>query len=201
MTKTKPHNREKALDQAVSVFWEQGFHATSLKDLEAALGMHPGSIYGAFQSKENLFRLAINRYADQLGAQRDAVVASASSPLQGLAAFIREVHPVMRDDTPSRACMLTRSALEPTEPGSPVRADLDALMETTEAGIRKIFTAAQENGDLPEGADPGFLARKLHVSLMGLGVLAQRTGGTEDARAMAEQIAQEIEALDASRQA
>lgn len=55
MTRAAPYDRETALDAAMALFWDKGFHATSLKDLEAALAMKPGSIYAAFVSKENLY--------------------------------------------------------------------------------------------------------------------------------------------------
>ena len=50
MTRAAPYDRETALDAAMTLFWDKGFHATSLKDLEAALVMKPGSIYAAFSS-------------------------------------------------------------------------------------------------------------------------------------------------------
>ncbi|MDX1730552.1 MAG: helix-turn-helix domain-containing protein, partial [Aurantimonas coralicida] len=46
----RPYDRDAALDAALRLFWAKGYHATSLKDLEAALTMKPGSIYAAFQS-------------------------------------------------------------------------------------------------------------------------------------------------------
>jgi len=57
------HDRQRSLGRAVDIFWAQGFHATSLKDLERALDMRPGSIYAAFGSKEGLFNEALDRYA------------------------------------------------------------------------------------------------------------------------------------------
>ncbi|MEP3669912.1 MAG: TetR family transcriptional regulator, partial [Roseibium sp.] len=37
MKRAQPYDREKALDAAQDLFWRKGYHATSLKDLEAAL--------------------------------------------------------------------------------------------------------------------------------------------------------------------
>ncbi|MGV8985829.1 MAG: TetR/AcrR family transcriptional regulator [Cypionkella sp.] len=61
MTRAAPYDRDTALNAAVSLFWNKGFHATSLKDLETTLHMNPGSIYAAFSSKENLYLLALER--------------------------------------------------------------------------------------------------------------------------------------------
>ena len=62
MTRAQPYNRDAAIDAAMTLFWQKGYHATSLKDLEGALSMKPGSIYAAFSSKENLFNLSLERY-------------------------------------------------------------------------------------------------------------------------------------------
>ena len=44
MSRTALYNRQDALERALQLFWQKGFHATSLKDIEEALDMRPGSI-------------------------------------------------------------------------------------------------------------------------------------------------------------
>ena len=85
MSRSAPYDRDTALAAAMDVFWEKGFHATSLKDLEAALEMKPGSIYAAFSSKENLYLLALERYFARSRAGFRDQVARAALPLNALA--------------------------------------------------------------------------------------------------------------------
>jgi len=89
MKRAAPYDRDDALNAAMSLFWRRGYHATSLKDLEATLAMKPGSIYAAFSSKENLYLLALERYFETVRDQFRGYMAQAASPLGGLAAFIR----------------------------------------------------------------------------------------------------------------
>ena len=63
MGRTATYDRDAVLKAAMELFWARGYHTTSLKDLERALDMRPGSIYAAFGSKEALFRAALDRYA------------------------------------------------------------------------------------------------------------------------------------------
>ena len=49
---------DKALDQAIRVFSEQGYHATSIGDLIDAMGLASGSIYKAFRDKRAVFLAA-----------------------------------------------------------------------------------------------------------------------------------------------
>src|SRR5450432_383634 len=54
---------ETALDQALHVFWRQGYEGTSLTDLTEAMGINRPSLYAAFGNKEALFRKVLERYA------------------------------------------------------------------------------------------------------------------------------------------
>lgn len=51
-----------ALDNAMIVFRQKGFHAASINDLGAAMNLTAGSIYKAFQDKRSLFLRVFERY-------------------------------------------------------------------------------------------------------------------------------------------
>jgi len=81
------HNRQDSLERALQLFWQKGFHATSLKDLEKALDMRPGSIYATFGSKDGLFQESLERYARLGLAEFERTLNAYPSPLAGLAAW------------------------------------------------------------------------------------------------------------------
>ncbi len=61
-------NRDEAVAAAMLLFWEHGFEPTSLAQLRAAMGnISAASFYAAFESKEALFREAVNRYLSTYG--------------------------------------------------------------------------------------------------------------------------------------
>lgn len=55
-------DKEEAIQSAMEKFWEKGYVATSLRDLLDCMGISRGSFYHAFQSKEDLFALCMNRH-------------------------------------------------------------------------------------------------------------------------------------------
>lgn len=65
--------RDSLIDAGLALFAEKGFDGTSIKDLEAAVGLSPGrgSFYRHFESKETLMEAVIRREADRLRAIRD----------------------------------------------------------------------------------------------------------------------------------
>ena len=67
-------DRDAALERAMEVFWRQGYEATSINDLTAAMGINPPSLYAAFGDKERLFLEAVERYRCGHAAAGDAVL-------------------------------------------------------------------------------------------------------------------------------
>lgn len=55
---------DEALEQAMLVFWKQGYEGASLTDLTNAMGITRKSMYAAFGNKEELFRKALARYTE-----------------------------------------------------------------------------------------------------------------------------------------
>ena len=75
---------ENALDRALEVFWRKGYEGASLEDLTEAMGINRPSLYAAFGSKEELFRLALDRYAEgPAGYVTDALEQPSARSLRG----------------------------------------------------------------------------------------------------------------------
>src|ERR1700722_8824463 len=53
----------KALDEAMEVFWRHGYEGATIAELTGAMGINPPSLYAAFGSKEGLLKAALNRYS------------------------------------------------------------------------------------------------------------------------------------------
>ena len=70
---------DKALDRAIRVFCERGYHATSIGDLIDAMGIASGSIYKAFHDKRAVFLAAFDRYKSLRNDQVDQVVRTSKS--------------------------------------------------------------------------------------------------------------------------
>jgi len=195
MARAMIHNRQDSLERALHLFWQKGFHATSLKDLEKALDMRPGSIYATFGSKDGLFQESLERYAS-LGLENlERILHAHESPLAGLAAYLRGLGGLCDQDLPSRACMLVKSLLELGEREHAARSKAEDLLAGMEARFVERFADAQKMGELDSGLDPVRLGRRLQAEVMGLRAFAQRDVGSAAVHALAEDMAQSLEAL------
>ncbi|MBY8977907.1 TetR/AcrR family transcriptional regulator [Rhodobacteraceae bacterium NNCM2] len=195
MARSAPYNRDQALETAMKLFRAKGYHATSLKDLEAGLKMKPGSIYAAFTSKEALFRAALARYHQAGLAQIDACIESAASPLQGLMQYVRSQMAGCDQSPPPPACMLARTAIELSHDDGPAAEDARAFLAGVEARLADHIRAAQSVGEIAPEADPARLARRVQAKMMGATVFAQRRTSASEMEDLVEDLAQEISAL------
>ncbi len=63
MARTKAFNADHVIDQAMELFRQHGYEATSIRDLVAYLGVSSSSLYSTFGDKDALFMLALERHS------------------------------------------------------------------------------------------------------------------------------------------
>lgn len=195
MSRTALYNRQEALERALKLFWQKGFHATSLKDIEEALDMRPGSIYAAFGSKDGLFQEALDYYARLGLTELERILSHYESPLLGLAAYVRQLGGIRDKELPSQACMLVKSLLELGAREQAALQKVEMLLAGMETRFIDCFSAAQQLGELDSTLDATRLGRRLQAEVMGLRAFAQRDVDSAAVHALAEDIALSIEAL------
>src|SRR5580704_10656245 len=65
MGRPREFDTEKALDEAMEVFWRRGYEGATIAELTGAMGINPPSLYAAFGSKEGLLKAALDRYSQK----------------------------------------------------------------------------------------------------------------------------------------
>ncbi|GER02033.1 TetR family transcriptional regulator [Iodidimonas gelatinilytica] len=195
MKRARPYDREAALDAAVSLFWTKGYHATSLKDLEAALSMRPGSIYAAFKNKEALFCAALERYFQKNIAELHEKIPASPSPLQGLCDHLRWLGQNQGGDCNSRACMLIKTLLDTTASEARIAEQARCYLDRIQAEIATIFDRAKACGELSPEMETGRLARRYQSDITALRIEAHRGTDRDGLADLAEDLAQGWEQL------
>jgi AcrR family transcriptional regulator len=80
---------QRILDVATVFFYESGYHATTMREVAAGVGIKAGSLYNHYASKEELlFQIAEGVMQDLLAGGREAVAAT-EEPRDQLRALIR----------------------------------------------------------------------------------------------------------------
>lgn len=131
MIKTDP---QVAIEKATELYWEKGFHATSMRALQEKIDMRPGSIYAAFGSKEGLFKRVLEHYAAQSLALLATYRQQHDSPLQAIKSFVYFAVVEKSQTAPNEMCLLVKSISELTEDNN---ADLLATAKQSLAHIEQ----------------------------------------------------------------
>ncbi|WP_069301296.1 TetR/AcrR family transcriptional regulator [Neptunicoccus sediminis] len=195
MARAAPYDRETALESALALFWDKGFHATSLKDLEKSLKMKPGSIYAAFSSKENLYLLALERYFNASRARLQDHVKASASPLGALADYLRSFATLAPDDKARQACMLTKTLVDTRNTEPSIAAATQGYLLEIQGEFAAVFRAAQNRKELPAHLDPNRLARRFQANITALRLALHQGMETVAFEELAEDMAREIEDL------
>lgn len=168
MSRPAKFDRDEALQAAMLIFWEKGYHATSLKDLECALKMKPGSIYSAFCNKENLYILALGLYVQRSISRFRAHMEQANSPLTGLAEYIRGFARLAPEDVACQVCMLTKTLVDATSTEPKIADQAKIHLGHIRQAFADAFERAKVEGELPDHADCTHLARRFQGTIAAL---------------------------------
>jgi AcrR family transcriptional regulator len=74
----------KIFAEAVRIFGEKGYHATSMQNIADAVGLQKGSLYHYISSKEELLFKIFERSTGALTQELEAIIASGDSPSKKL---------------------------------------------------------------------------------------------------------------------
>ncbi|GAA3413619.1 TetR/AcrR family transcriptional regulator [Paenibacillus hodogayensis] len=162
-------NREEAVVAAMLLFWEHGFEATSLAQLRAAMGnISAASFYAAFESKEGLFREAVDFYISTYGqvseSFRDRSVTSRAAIEEGL----RRSAQMQTERSHPLGCLINLSAVACSPELEHIRELLSKEREKVRGWQKDCIERAIANGELPESTDILMLVTLFDTFLRGM---------------------------------
>jgi TetR/AcrR family transcriptional regulator, transcriptional repressor for nem operon len=167
MVRPRGFDSDQVSDALLDAFWRRGFARTSIADLTEATGLLPGSLYGAFGSKEEMFRVALARYVAGLAAEL-------ATERTGVAAIRHVLDTVVRltaDDPERRGCLILNAIPEAGALSADVRAELDRGLAAMRALIRARL--AEAAGEAPPSVDLDALAALVFGASVSIRVLGR----------------------------
>jgi TetR/AcrR family transcriptional regulator, transcriptional repressor for nem operon len=103
---------DKALDNAMIVFRQKGFHASSVADLSEAMNLTAGSIYKAFKDKRTLFLRVFERYISVRNADLRARLQQHATGRARIAELLQFYLDSAREIEGRRGCLVVGSTVE-----------------------------------------------------------------------------------------
>ncbi len=140
MGRPREFDETDAIQQAMLLFWDEGFDGSSLEALEQATGLNRSSLYNTFGSKLELFVRALDAYA--VGPCRDML-----RPLReqrgghALAAYLAGLRAFVRSPDGRLGCLMVNTSLQ-----APASHEVDHKVHDHFASLHSMFERAYRAG-------------------------------------------------------
>lgn len=184
-------DRAEAVDQALQLFWQHGYDATSLAQLKAGLGggISAPSFYAAFGSKEALFEECVQRYLATYAQVTECLWDESLPPRQAIETALRQSARMQCDDAHPKGCMVTLGIMSaPSPENAHVAQALTRSRQRTRAGIQACVERAVNAGELASGTSAAVMATVFDSFLQGISILARDNTAPENIDAAITQI-------------
>lgn len=175
-----------ALDAALRVFSERGYHATSISDLAEAMSLAPGSIYKAFKDKRGIFVAAFTRYR-QLGRRRlEAMVASAETGREKVFQMVMYYTERSHGESGRKGCLVVGGANDFALLDDETAAHVATAFAADEKLMADLIRFGQTDGTIPKTVDPDAAALAFLCFTKGLRVIGKTGRSRQEMVAAAE---------------
>lgn len=176
MGRPRNFDREQAVEQALHLFWQHGYDATSLAQLKAGLGggISAPSFYAAFGSKEALFEECVQRYLSTYAQVTECLWDVSLPPRQAIETALRQSVRMQCEDGHPKGCMVALGVMSaPSPENARVANALTQSRLRTRAGIVACVERAVREGQLPETTEAAVMAAVFDSFLQGVSILAR----------------------------
>ncbi|PLR53636.1 TetR family transcriptional regulator [Chimaeribacter arupi] len=168
-------DRETALDLAMLVFREKGYHGASVSDLSAAMQLTVGSIYKAFHDKRGLFLQVFARYTSLRNKALSKRLAHQPDGRAKIAELLRFYLESASGIEGRRGCLVVGSAVELQHLDAELSALVQAALTRNLHSLQHLIEQGRQDGSVNPRHDANALSGVLLCLVLGMRV-AGKTG-------------------------
>lgn len=175
-----------ALDAALRVFSERGYHAASISELTEAMGLASGSVYKAFKDKRGIFLAAFTRYR-QLGRGRlEAKIASVKTGREKVFQMVMYYAELSHGEAGLKGCLVVGGANDLSLLDEEAAEHVAAAFSADEKLMADLIRIGQADGTIPPTVDADATALTFLCLTKGLRVIGKTGRGEKEMMAAAE---------------
>lgn len=175
MARPKAFQEEEVLDRAVDLFWQRGFHSTSIAQLVEHLGINRASLYDTFGGKEALFHKAFTKYREKNIALVRSLLQGSDSVKQAFEVLFHtalDEVPLNQEEAP-RGCMMVNSAAELLPEDDWMQKILAQNRKEVETLFADSIQVGQEKGEINQDLDPTATGSFLFTLYSGIKIMTK----------------------------
>lgn len=162
-----------AISAAAKVFWDHGYHSTSVEDLCEATGVLRGSLYGVFGDKHGMLLAALDSYGEQ-NLARLATSLNAPGPIREVVRSALLYYTKIASELSGRhGCFVTNTAMEMIPDDRAVAMRVEKIFRRMAEMLAAAVARGQALGVFDRELDERAVANYLLCAIQGLRVLGK----------------------------
>jgi len=185
-------DKEKVLRSAMTAFLHKGYAKTSMQDLKKATGLHPGSIYCAFENKRGLLLAALEQYSLDRTIEFERFFSAAQLSINNLKTYLDNVVAECISGDSAKACLLTKALNEIAEQDEEIQQIISGNLSSLQQSLAEKFEQAKREKSISAKKDSDHLARYFLMGIYGLRTFAQTQPEAKVMERLAEQLYHDI---------
>ena len=171
MGRSKEFDTDKALIQAMELFWSNGYEKTSIQDLLDVMGIQRKSLYDTFGDKHELYMEAVKRYQQIVERNIKKQLIQGSS----IKEIIKNLFYMIIDNERFRkhGCLFVNMAVELSACDDEAKTRSIEHYKNIETLFYELLLQGQETGEIGANKDATMLAQYFLNSWTGIRVLGK----------------------------
>jgi AcrR family transcriptional regulator len=166
-------DRKEALWQAMLLFWERGYEATTISDLTGAMGINKPSFYAAFTGKEELFKEVLDLYREVENTPVQKILHETPTACAAIDAALRAYSRSYTSPGKPPGCLIVLASLLGMPENGDIRQALRNSRGKNEDGLCARIERGKAEGDVPADADARAMAIFYATVIQGLSIQAR----------------------------
>ncbi|MBK8027060.1 MAG: TetR/AcrR family transcriptional regulator [Chloroflexi bacterium] len=171
MARQREFDKDQVVERAMLLFWEQGYEATSMRDLLETMGISSSSLYTVFADKRGVYLAALEQFCEQERARIALMAQEEPSPERFIERLFGPIDQAVQPTLQAQGSLAFNAMIEfgTRDP------DITQLLLSHYFGIAQIVAAViqqgQEGGVIKTGRDPQELAYAILSTLHGVATM------------------------------
>jgi len=157
MPRNKEFDYTEKLEVVRNLFWEKGYHATSMHDIVDAMKLNRSSIYDTYGNKHDLFLKCLSNYAVFKENQYKKAADTEGKGIEVLEFIIRDI--VEQTLADNKACLIVNTIFETASTDEGVKQLLLKTGASLHQVLEESILQAIAEGDLKTKSQPAVISR------------------------------------------
>jgi len=160
-------DHQEVLRAVMTVLSKKGYAKTRVQDLKKATGLHPGSIYSAFNDKRGLFIAALKQYQEDRFAFIDDLFSNSPTLLAGVYAF---VDCILEDyeQVKEKDCLFQKLLTEVSDHDDEIEQMVKNMIKSLRQKFTDKFQLMMDRNEIEANRDVNLLAQFFFMCIYGM---------------------------------